>query len=119
MSSVRPSSGSQDLEAPGRILDAVQIYAVRNVVDRELPSDLEVVWSEDGQQAALLLNSYPHAVFDFEARRGYCRTGFPSPPDGWSRQGHAWDDEALRPSDGAARSPVAIAPALPVNPELP
>ena len=81
-----------------QILDAVQIYAVRNVVDREIPSELEVVWTDGGQHAALLLNSYPHAVFDFQARQGYCRTGFPPPPQtGWSRQGHAWDDDALKP----------------------
>jgi hypothetical protein len=81
-----------------QILDAVQIYAVRNVVDREIPSELQVVWSEGGQQAALYVNSYPHAVFDFQARRGYCRTGFPPPPQtGWSSQGHGWDEDALKP----------------------
>ena len=84
-----------------QILDAVQIYAVRNVVDRDIPSDLEVVWSETGRHAALYLNSYPHAVFDFQARRGYCRTGFPPPPQtGWSPEGHGWDDAALAPWKG-------------------
>lgn len=39
-----------------QILDAVQIYAVRNVVDRELPSTLEVRWIADGQPTALYLN---------------------------------------------------------------
>ena len=81
-----------------QILDAVQIYAVRNVVDREIPSELEVRWTGDGRHAALYLNSYPHAVFDFQARRGYCRTGFPPPPQsGWSPDGHGWDDDALKP----------------------
>ena len=81
-----------------QILDAVQIYAVRNVVDREIPSELRVVWTEGGQQAALYLNSYPHAVFDFQARRGYCRMGFPPPPQtGWSSQGHEWEEDALKP----------------------
>ena len=85
-----------------KILDAVQIYAVRNVVDREIPSELEVVWSDGGQHAALYVNAYPHAVFDFQARRGYCRTGFPPPPDtGWSREGHGWDEDALKPFGGA------------------
>lgn len=69
-----------------KILDAVQIYAVRNVVDREIPSELDVVWTPGGQQAALYLNGYPHAVFDFNARRGYCRTGFPPPPQTGSEQ---------------------------------
>ena len=89
-----------------RILDAVQIYAVRNVVDREIPSHLEVVWTGDGQHAALYLNDYPHAVFDFEARRGYCRTGFPPPPQtGWSSQGHAWEERALTPFGQADAEP--------------
>jgi len=80
------------------ILDAVQIYAVRNVVDREIPSHLEVAWTRNGLHAALYLNGYPHAVFDFQARRGYCRTGFPPPPQtGWSSQGHGWDEDALAP----------------------
>ena len=81
-----------------QILDAVQIYAVRNVVDREVPSELEVVWAPGGRHAALYLNGHPHAVFDFDARRGYSRTGFPPPPEtGWSREGHGWDDQALEP----------------------
>jgi len=80
------------------ILDAVQIYVVRNVADREIPSEFEVVWADGGQQAALYVNAFPHAVFDFQARRGYSRTGFPPPPQtGWSSEGHAWDDDALRP----------------------
>ena len=88
-----------------QILDAVQIYAVRNVVDREIPSELEIVWSDGGQHAALYVNSYPHAVFDFPARRGYCRTGFPPPPHtGWSPQGHTWDEAALKPVGGAGTS---------------
>ena len=81
-----------------QILDAVQIYAVRNVVDREIPSEVEVAWTDSGDRAALYLNSHPHAVFDFRARRGYCRSGFPPPPQtGWSIQGHAWDDAVLKP----------------------
>ena len=31
-----------------KILDAVQIYAVRNVVDREIPSELEITWARSG-----------------------------------------------------------------------
>jgi hypothetical protein len=81
-----------------QILDAVQIYVVRKVVDREIPTEVEVAWTDRGDRAALYLNSYPHAVFDFQTRRGYCRTGFPPPPQtGWSTQGHAWDDAALDP----------------------
>ncbi len=83
------------------VLDAVYLYAVPTVVDHptdELnatePCDVEIVWSEDQQRVALLLNGRPHAAFDFAARRGFCRTNFPS-SSGWSRAGHAWDDRAV------------------------
>ncbi len=77
------------------IVDALQIYNVGSVVDRDIPSTLQIIWSEDGLKAALFINNYAHAVFDFEASRGYCRTGFP-PPDGrWTLYSHEWDDSAL------------------------
>lgn len=56
------------------ILDAVHIYNVRNVVDREIESRGEILWSSDGLKAALLLNGHPHAVIDFSARRAHCRS---------------------------------------------
>ena len=80
------------------LLDALHIYNVRSVTDREIESELEIRWTADGQHAALLINDYAHAVFDFTARRGFCRTGLPAPPDtGWSVEGHAWSEDALRP----------------------
>jgi len=77
------------------ILDALHIYNVDSVADRERPSTLQIVWSADGLKAALVINRYPHAAFDFEARRGYCRTGFPPPNPGWTQHGHEWDDAVL------------------------
>lgn len=81
-----------------RLLDAVHIYNVRCVTDGDLESELEIRWSADGAHAALFINDVAHAVFDYAARRGCCRTGFPPPPEtGWSPQGHAWRDDALAP----------------------
>jgi len=77
------------------ILDALQIYNVSNVTDRNVPSTVQIVWSADGLKSALLINKYPHAIFDFQAKRGYCRTGFPPPSKTWSAQGHEWDEKAL------------------------
>lgn len=77
------------------IVDAMHIYNVAQVVDRDKPSVVQLVWSTDGRQAALLINQYPHAVFDFEAKRGYCRTGFPPANSTWTDHDHAWDDQAL------------------------
>ena len=77
-----PSRGEQP------ILDALLVYNVEAVSDRDRPSTLQVAWSTSGEQAALLINSFPHAVFDFAARRGYCRSGFPPPL-------HEWHEEVL------------------------
>lgn len=82
-----------------KLLDAVHIYDVRNVADRDRASQLEIRWASGGRHAALYIDGVAHAVFDFAARRGCCRTGFPPPPSttGWSADGHAWREEALAP----------------------
>src|SRR5689334_10040550 len=61
------------------ILDALHIYDVKNIMDREKPSLFQIFWSADGLKAALLINQYPHAVFNLESQRGCCRTNFPPP----------------------------------------
>jgi hypothetical protein len=77
------------------ILDAMHIYNVAQVTDRDEPSLVHRGWSGDGLKAALLINKYPHAIFDFDARRGYCRTGFPPADPNWSQFDHSWDDAAV------------------------
>ena len=77
------------------ILDAVHIYNAENVTDQDKSSVAKIIWSATGEQAVLLINEHPHAVFDFAAKRGYCRTGFPPPSLKWSGEGHGWDDAAL------------------------
>ncbi len=83
-----------------QILDAVHIYNVSAVVDRQTDSVAEIVWSEDGLKSALLINDHPHAVFDFAAKRGYCRNDFPNfrpAADGvWDTSTHQWDDAVMR-----------------------
>jgi hypothetical protein len=76
------------------IVDALHIYNVKQVADRARPSVVQIVWSQDGLKAGLLINEYPHAIFDFQARRGYCRTGFPPADPKWSKFSHDWDDRA-------------------------
>lgn len=80
----------------GPIEDALHIYNVANVSDRSLPSEVKIGWSQCHSKAVLLINGYPHAVFDFAAQRGYSRSGFPPPdPDSpWGRHPHDWDDAA-------------------------
>jgi hypothetical protein len=77
------------------ILDAMLIYNVENVTDRDHPSIVRIVWSTDGLKSALLINAYPHAIFDFEADRGYCRTNFPPSDPKWTTHSHEWDDRAI------------------------
>ena len=77
------------------IVDAMHIYNVAQVADRTKPSQVQLVWSTDGLKAALLIYKYPHAIFDFAARRGYCRTGFPPADERWTDFDHSWDDRAI------------------------
>ena len=76
------------------ILDALHVYSVGAVQDREAIYPVEIRWSADGGRAGLYIEEYPHAVFDFVQHRGYCRTNFPS-SSRWSEQGHEWSDDAL------------------------
>jgi hypothetical protein len=83
-----------------QLLDALHVYNVGSVRDRDRPNEVDVVWSKDGRRVALLINGYAHAAFDFDGRRGYCRTGFPAASQ-WSIAGHAWDDAAVAFLDAA------------------
>lgn len=76
-----------------RILDAVHIYNVANVVDRDEASEAEIVWSADGLKAGLLLNGYLHALLDFSSKKAYSRSNFPPPGGVWvSPERLPWDD---------------------------
>lgn len=52
------------------ILDAVHIYNVEDISDAHIPSHVKIGWSEDSQKCVLLINGYPHAVFDFVGKMG-------------------------------------------------
>ncbi len=79
------------------IRDALHVYNAAGVRDKGIPSTIKVSWSEDCRAAVLLINDYPHAVFDFRDKRGWCRSGFPPYAVGgtWSKEGHEWNDVAL------------------------
>ena len=79
-----------------QILDVLHVYDVKSVLDRFKPSLFRIVWSRDGIKAGLLINNEYHAVFDFDAHRGWCRSGFPPSGSGWSKDGHDWNDQVLR-----------------------
>lgn len=76
---------------------ALHIYNVASVSDKTKPSKIEIGWSRDNLKVILMINSHPHAVFDCEVHRGYCRTGFPSALNAspWAQHGHEWSDSVL------------------------
>jgi|SRR5215216_1020349 len=76
------------------VLDALHIYNVKDVLDRDVALKIEIIWSNDGLKSYLAINGFIHAVFDFEARKAYCRTNFP-PPDRRFTNSHKWNDKAL------------------------
>ena len=67
------------------ILDALHIYNVVDVIDREKNSKLKILWTEDLHMAFLSINGYYQAVFDFQKRAGYIRTGFPDSRTPWTQ----------------------------------
>ncbi len=75
------------------IIDVMQFYVVETFKDRDKPATLQIAWLDDGLKAVLVIDRYPHAVFDFAARHGYSRVNFPAPASGWT--GHDWDDIAI------------------------
>jgi hypothetical protein len=76
------------------ILDAVHIYNVANIADRDKTSTVQIGWSSDGSMAALVINNFVHALIDFSAKRSCCRTGFP-PHSGTFSADHTWDEAML------------------------
>lgn len=66
------------------VVDSLFVYRVSDVKPETLkePRRFQICWSEDGYKAFLLLNDYPHAVFDFREFVGYNHTKFPEPEFG-------------------------------------
>ena len=61
------------------------LYYVTNVIDKDRPCKIQIVWTDDGKIASLLISDYCHAIFDFDKQAGYCRTGFPPGNGEWSK----------------------------------
>ncbi|MCW9699843.1 MULTISPECIES: DUF2251 domain-containing protein [unclassified Avibacterium] len=63
------------------VVDSLFVYAVNDIDKNSLaePRDLQICWSENGYQAFLLINGYPHAVFDFHQFVGYNHSKYPTP----------------------------------------
>ncbi|PJG83891.1 DUF2251 domain-containing protein [Caviibacterium pharyngocola] len=63
------------------VVDSLFVYNKSDIQENTLkePRQLQIAWSEDGYKAFLLINGYPHAVFDFREFVGYNHSKFPPP----------------------------------------
>ena len=78
------------------ILDALHIYNVEDVSDKHIPNHVLILWDDACTIAALCINGYIHAVYDFVEQAGYCRNGFPEADGEWVKvENRVLDDELL------------------------
>jgi hypothetical protein len=60
------------------VIDALHIYDVQSVSDKEKTSLFEIMWLTDNLKTALFINGRCHALFDFTKMEGRCRSNFPN-----------------------------------------
>jgi hypothetical protein len=84
-----------DVEDGNPVQDALLVYVAADVTDAELPSTLEIGWSQDGLKALLLINDVPYAAFDFDRRQGWCLSGMPvaAVNKAWSKASRQWSED--------------------------
>ncbi|MEO1487609.1 MAG: DUF2251 domain-containing protein [Bacteroidota bacterium] len=79
------------------IVDAMHVYNVENVTDKNIKSHFMIVWTQNGTKGALFINDYCHVIVDFTENGAYNRNGFPPiEENGWVKKGHAWDESKLK-----------------------
>ena len=61
------------------VVDCLHVYNVDNTRNHHEARKLEICWDESGYLALLLINGYPHAVFDFAHLIGYNTNKHPQP----------------------------------------
>ncbi|GAB2949310.1 DUF2251 domain-containing protein [Hymenobacter coalescens] len=61
------------------MLDALHVYNVEDIADRDKPVTAQIIWNEPEDAAAFILNGYCHALYDFRQQAGFCRNAFPPP----------------------------------------
>jgi hypothetical protein len=109
----------RDAEGQGmRVLDALHIYEVEGADEAgagesgegsgsakkagetvsKTPAEakLQIVWSRDWEKAALVIDGYCHAIYDFKAQGGYNINEFPPPNEIWTRGERKLTDELIR-----------------------
>ena len=82
---------ARDGSGDNPILDALEVYSVAAVTDRDAAYPIEIRWAGQGNRAGLFIEGKCHAIFDFDLKRAVCRTGFP-PASGEFGSSHEWDE---------------------------
>jgi hypothetical protein len=77
------------------ILDAVHIYECASIAEPERKGVIDIIWSTDWLKCALVINSYCHAIFDFDNQGGYNRNEFPPPNETWTKGERKLTDEMV------------------------
>lgn len=76
---INPDTGEQ------RILDALHIYNLEELTEKDKPWSLKIIWSRDWLKCALVINANCHALFDFENQGGHNLNEFPPPNTIWTK----------------------------------
>lgn len=56
---------AHDRADESRVLDAVHLYNVLSILDKDRESVAEIARSADGMMSALFINDYPHVIINF------------------------------------------------------
>ncbi|QHS09357.1 DUF2251 domain-containing protein [Sinimarinibacterium sp. NLF-5-8] len=97
------------------VADSMLIYNVRALQMPHQPAKLQIIWSTDGRMSGLFIDDYAHAIFDFNRKRGYCRSNFPHAGEVWSVDGHDWREPALKRLFADADTPTPAQSNLPAR----
>lgn len=70
------------------VLDALHIYDVADIDNRDIPFDIKILADEPLSLFALSINDVIHALFDFDKKSGKCRNAFPEAYGEWVQDTH-------------------------------
>ncbi|TDQ59427.1 hypothetical protein EDC45_0074 [Mesocricetibacter intestinalis] len=70
------------------VADSLYLYSVSDIENLQEARKIQICWNESGDSAYLLINGYPHGVFDFTRLIGYNHSKYPQPDLGsmWSHE---------------------------------
>ena len=79
------------------IYDALWIFNKQDPDALKPGEKIFVVWNPERKLAGLFFRDKFHAIFNFRAKCGYCRSGFPADSGtDWSPEGHMWNESLVQ-----------------------